>query len=457
MPSMMATLGLNTGPFKSGLAEAQGEAKGFGSGFSSSMGSALTGMLARFGSVAFIEESIRKTIDYGDKIDELSDRTGISTEALQRWDYVMKQNGGTLESAVGFMEKLATSRLKAMQGSESQIDAFKRLGISMKEVSDLSGTRNEDMMFQISEAFKVGDPQSLIADLRTIGGRGAGEMVTAFRSGVQDQMAAAPVMKDQVIGDLGEISDALKSGWSHLTAWVGNGVATVYEGLKLLVSGTVYAVVAVQEAIETLWSTGSFKKAGKQLLETFDSNMQDYARRQSQAQEDRERKQEAARKLAGIGDLETSKADKERERTEDRISKLKQRTAEITRETALSEMTAAQRVAAIQAEIQRIKTGRWRANTEEENAMVDERLAELNRDLSRAQKEAEREAAKEDKAAMKADRFRAPEVNALQKIGAYVDPRLAQAGDDARQTAQNTSRAVELLSDLVKNSRQTRF
>lgn len=179
--SLMAMLGASIEPllakFKQAKTAASVAGNEIGEGFSHHITSAIAGVA----SVAFVEQAIEKTVEYADKVGDLSHRLGISTDAVQAWDYALQMNGSSIDAAAGFFEKLSIARGKALAGNGESIKAFKDLGVS---VDDLKNKRVEDIARQIAGVFEEGDPQKLIGSLREVGGKGAGEMVAAFRDGL---------------------------------------------------------------------------------------------------------------------------------------------------------------------------------------------------------------------------------------------------------------------------------
>lgn len=192
-------------------------------------------------SVAAIEHVVRSTVEWGEKVSVLSQRLGISTDAVQAWDYALKQNGTSIDAAATFFEKLAIARQKAMHGQEEQINAFRRLGVT---IEDLRSKRLEDLAGQIAEAFKVGDPQQLIADLREVGGRGAGELAAAFASGLSDLTKEAQdagiIISESVIDKLREAADKSKTIWAEFVSgiapaitWLLDKIEAIWRGLNM--------------------------------------------------------------------------------------------------------------------------------------------------------------------------------------------------------------------------------
>src|SRR5690242_4617536 len=202
MPSLLATVGLNTSPFKIGLLQAQADAQHAGKQIKEAFGEAIGDKLGQLGSVAFLEESVRRTVEYAEKVDILSDRLGLSTEEVQKWDYALKLSGSSMESAASFFEKLNTARQKIKDGgkdAEKLAAAFEKLKVSSEGLTDFSKVRSGDIGLQIGKTIEEGDIQELIGSLRLIGGRGAGEMAAAFKSGLLEKMEAAPIISDEVI------------------------------------------------------------------------------------------------------------------------------------------------------------------------------------------------------------------------------------------------------------------
>src|SRR5436190_7210201 len=240
-PSLMATLGANIAPFVQSLDNAQAQAKKKGEGIGSALGSELNSKLGSLIGAAAIEETIRRTVEYGEKVQDLGNRLGISTTAIQQWDYALKLNGSSLEAASGLFEKLATARDKAMRGKDEQIAAFQKLGVTLEKLKTL---RVEDVAAVIAKGFEEGDPQELIGALRTVGGRGAGEMIAAFRNGLAETLGEAPLISPENIAELKRAADS----WSELKAEFQSSIAPAVAGITsaaLLVIDFARAALAI--------------------------------------------------------------------------------------------------------------------------------------------------------------------------------------------------------------------
>lgn len=84
---------------------------------------------------AGIVKAVGETAEYGDNIDKMSQKLGMSAEAYQEWDAIMQHSGSDIDKMTTAMKKLA-------EGVESPTDktaaAFRKLGISMESASKMS-------------------------------------------------------------------------------------------------------------------------------------------------------------------------------------------------------------------------------------------------------------------------------------------------------------------------------
>src|SRR5512139_3199153 len=124
---------------------------------------------------------VRKTVDMASALSDMAARTGIGVEELQRMDRAARDNGKTIDDLASFWERLASAREKALRKPDKeQAIAFRRFGIGETEL------RNEDaqqLTRRIAVAFQNStNVEELIAPLRELGGRGAGELVAFFRN-----------------------------------------------------------------------------------------------------------------------------------------------------------------------------------------------------------------------------------------------------------------------------------
>ena len=208
---LSATLTLDTSKYESGLNGAASMAKGIGSKIGSALKTAtlVTGALAAAGAAvtgAFVSAA-KKTADYGDKVDKMSQKIGISAEAYQKWDYVMQRAGTSIDTMKMGMKTLS-------QQAEKNSDAFQKLGISQEEVKNLSQEDLFEKTVKGLSEMEQGTERSVLAS--QLLGRAGADMAPLLNEGskeIENQMEIAEkygmVMPDAAIKASAAFEDSL--------------------------------------------------------------------------------------------------------------------------------------------------------------------------------------------------------------------------------------------------------
>jgi len=235
MPSLIATLGINTAGFRSGLNSAVTQANTAGAKIGTALGSALSSRLAGFVGIGSLTLLTKSVVEYGSKISDLSARLNIGTEALQAWDYALKQTGSSIEVGAKFFEQLAKARDYALAGQAVYTRAFEKFGVTIDE---LKSKRLEDLGLQLAKTFKAGNAQEMIGALKDIGGRGGTEMATAFREGlaelIEEAKGAGVIMSDEMIGRLDELADKFSRLWMQVKAAAAPVLGFIVDGFQAI-------------------------------------------------------------------------------------------------------------------------------------------------------------------------------------------------------------------------------
>lgn len=173
--------------------------------FASSMGSMIKGSAAVItGAVAAVTgaavgagkaiwDSAKSVAEYGDNIDKMSQKMGISAQAYQEWDFVMQHSGTSMESLKASMKTLAN----AAEGNNA---AFKELGISTKDLANMS---QEDLFSSVIAGLQEVDDTTQRTYLAgQLLGRGATEL-----GALLNMSAEETANMKQEIHDLGGVLD----------------------------------------------------------------------------------------------------------------------------------------------------------------------------------------------------------------------------------------------------------
>lgn len=132
---LAASLHLDKKDYEKGLDDAERQASKWGSrlGKAAKVGAVAVAATATaiVGVGTALKKGIGGTAEYGDKVDKMSQKIGISAQKYQQWDYVMQRAGTSIESMKMGMKTLSKQ-------AESNSDAFQKLGISQEEVKNMS-------------------------------------------------------------------------------------------------------------------------------------------------------------------------------------------------------------------------------------------------------------------------------------------------------------------------------
>ena len=212
-------------------------------------GAALAGVTAAVGTLTgAIVESGEALLDatvaaaeYGDNVDKMSQKMGISAEAYQEWEAVMQHSGTSMETLKASMKTMANA---AQKGNE----AFQALGITEEEVATLS---QEDLFAKVIEGLQgmeEGTERTYIAG--QLLGRGATELGALLNTSAEDTQAMKDrlhelggVMSDEDVKAAAAFQDSLQD------------MTTGFEALQRnLVSGFMPSLTSVMDGVSDIFA-----------------------------------------------------------------------------------------------------------------------------------------------------------------------------------------------------------
>lgn len=228
--------------------------KGTGAAIAGAL-TAVTGAVVASGK-AFID-SANDVAEYGDTVDKMSQKMGISATAYQEWDFIMQHAGASIESLKGSMKTLATA-------AESNNEAFEILGITQEQIASMS--QEELFGATISALQNVGDETERTYLASKLLGRGATELGALFNMSAEETEALRSqvhelggVMSDDAVKDAAAYKDAMQNMSTSLTGLKNNmmsqflpGITSVMDGLSKVFSGDDSGMDAINEGIGTL-------------------------------------------------------------------------------------------------------------------------------------------------------------------------------------------------------------
>lgn len=187
--------------------------------------------------------------EYGDNIDKMSQKMGISAQAYQEWDAVMQHSGTSID---GMQRGMTTLSKQAEKGSE----AFQQLGISQKDLETMS---KEDLFSAVItglQGMEEGTERTVLAQ-QLLGGA-AKELGALLNTSAEDTQA----MKDRVHELGGVMSDEAVKAAAHYQDSL-QDMTTAFEGIQRgLMSQFLPSITEVMDGLTELFSGNSDKGLG---------------------------------------------------------------------------------------------------------------------------------------------------------------------------------------------------
>lgn len=238
-------LTLDAKDFTSGIKVAQKEFEGFvgqlGSG-AGSLGKVAAAMgpvgvaaaaamgVATAGVGAFTKVTIDAAVaavDFAGKISDLSTKTGISGEALQKLGFAGAYVGTSMESMAVAVSKMQQHMVKAPED-------FKQLGLSLEYIKTLAPEKQFEAVGKAIQSIE--DPAQRTAATVAFFGKSGQEAMKVLSVSMDETSEAAErlgiIMGDstrEALDDLGDSVTVLKTTWDHLLMNFGGAIAEMPE------------------------------------------------------------------------------------------------------------------------------------------------------------------------------------------------------------------------------------
>lgn len=136
-------------------------------------------------SVAGIAGAIKSAIDFADQLNKVSQRVGVTTEALSGLAYAGKLADVEFDSLATGLKKLAVNMLDTQQGTGDAKDAFKALGINVEATRGVLKT-SDQVLFELADKFAgIEDGAGKTALAVKIFGRAGAELIPLLNGGAE--------------------------------------------------------------------------------------------------------------------------------------------------------------------------------------------------------------------------------------------------------------------------------
>jgi hypothetical protein len=163
-----------------GLQAAEKKLKAFGEGITS-IGTRLAGLGA--GVVTPLIGAAKVFSDMGGDLADMSQRTGVSVEALSELGFAAEQSGSDMETLENSLRKMQKQITEAASGSQSATDALGKLGLT---VAELSGLSPDQQLKRIGDRLSgIEDPATKAAVAMEIFGKSGTKLLPLFAGGAR--------------------------------------------------------------------------------------------------------------------------------------------------------------------------------------------------------------------------------------------------------------------------------
>lgn len=197
--------------------------------------------------------AVENAAAYGDEIDKMSQKMGISAEAYQEWDAVMEHSGTSMSALQSGMKTLANA-------VESGNSAFQRLGITQEEIASM----NQEQLFSrtISALQDVKDTTERTYLAGQLLGRGATELGALLNTSAEDTQAMKDrlhelggVMTDEGVKASAQFEDNMQDLKTALSGLGRDIVTDALPAVNDMVTGLTNLVVGFREWRNLGWDS----------------------------------------------------------------------------------------------------------------------------------------------------------------------------------------------------------
>lgn len=256
--TLSAKLQLDKSNYDQGLDDSESKASKFGRGITqvfgtvgkaAAVGVAALGTATAAAGAAFVK-STGEVAEYGDNIDKMSQKMGISAEAYQEWDAILQHSGTSIDSMSRGMQTL-------QKNAVNSAEKFEQLGISQEQLASMS--TEELFSATISGLQGMGEGAERTALASELLGGSAKELGALLNTSAEDTEAMR-----QKVHELGGVmsNDAVKAAAAYQDAL--QDMQTGFDGLKRnLVAEFLPSVTTVMDGLTDIFSGNTEEGLGK--------------------------------------------------------------------------------------------------------------------------------------------------------------------------------------------------
>lgn len=196
-----------------------------------------------------LADMITETAEYGDEVDKMSQKLGLSTDAYQEWDYVLNLAGTEMSHMSTGLKTLTNKLDDAKNGNAAAIAMFQKLGLTMEDLQSMS---REDIFENVIYGFQnMADSTERAALANDLFGRSGQELAPLFNQTAEEtkaQIEAAReygmVMSEDAVQASADFEDSLTTMTRTMDGFKRNmvsgflpSVTKAMDGFTMIIAG----------------------------------------------------------------------------------------------------------------------------------------------------------------------------------------------------------------------------
>lgn len=184
----------------------------------------------------------------GDQFDKMSQRVGVSTDALSEYGHAATMCGADISNIEGALRSMATLTLNASNGMTKATSTFKRLGIEFESFKRMTPEQQFDLL--ASKIATIEDPTTRAAEAMKVFGGDGQKLLPLFASGadglaqMREEARALGVSIDPVAAKMGadftdattRLKESLKGVGLSIGAALAPALVELFNGVAKVVS-----------------------------------------------------------------------------------------------------------------------------------------------------------------------------------------------------------------------------
>jgi hypothetical protein len=224
------------------------------------------------------KEFYMEALEAGENINKVSERLGVATDELQKFQYAASLTGSSAENMNSALQFMDRNLSKAGDGNKVVVETLSKLGLSMDKLVTM---RPADQFLAIADAIsKVKDPADRMRSSLEIFGRGAGDLVPLMKlgaDGIRELGTQAEnlgaILGGEDLNALEEAKDAFEKLEIVSKAAASRMIASVAPAMQTVVEQSINVTATLKDAgasaIEFYTHLFNAMTGGEDLVEGF--------------------------------------------------------------------------------------------------------------------------------------------------------------------------------------------